>query len=185
MPLQFPHSPFSRPSVRKGWTRAGGCIGTLIPAKTLLAVSSMSVPDGFGARQIAPYGADRQAARSGRRTRRRAAVLDHDWNVLEVLGELLGEEDYDVTLSTEFLAEDEVIRLDPDVVITDAAFNHGPEGQCLYSEPLQRPDGTPIPVVYCTTEPEVAARLSDRQVSILLKPFDPDSLLAMVRPDDT
>jgi DNA-binding NtrC family response regulator len=100
--------------------------------------------------------------------------------VLDVLGQLLDEEDYDVTLSPQFLDRDAMTPLHPDVIITDAAFNHGPDGECLFQEPLKRSDGTAIPVVYSTTIPDVAARLSARMIPILLKPFDLDLLVTLI-----
>lgn len=164
---------------------ASGSGNSLIPTTASFALSKMSVPDGRGAGHMASRRADRQIAGPEHSVRRRRAViLDHDPNLLEILRELLADEDYDVTLSTNFLEKDEVDRLDPSVIIADAEFIQGPDEQSLYGEPLQRPDGTLVPIIYCTTEPEIVARFLDRDVPILLKPFDLDALLALVSRDD-
>lgn len=165
-----------------------GAPGALVarpPSCMSFAVTSMTVPDGSDAlRPVSRTTRPRVGRRNRRRIpsrRPRAIVLDADPAILDVLGQLLHEENYEVTLSTRFIDREDVTPLHPDVIVTDAAFNQGPAGECLYPEPLQRPDGTTIPIVYSTTVPDVAARLSAMTVPILLKPFDLDTLLALLR----
>jgi CheY-like chemotaxis protein len=158
-----------------------------IPGFLSFAITSMSVPDGVGACPVPSpgkhrdrYGQNRHPY-EGRNHRQHAIILDENVDILEVLGRFLEEENYDVTLSTRFLDPEDVTPLNPDVIIADTLFNHGPDGGCLYEEPPTRPDGTAIPVVYSTTVPEVAARLSAMTLPILLKPFDLDALLIVLR----
>ena len=154
------------------------------------AWASIAIPPGFHAYHLPSLETERSLVYrnwcrdGGRRSRPHAVILDEDPTVLDILGQLLDDEDYDVTLSSRFLTREEIARLRPDVIIADVAFNHGPDGQSLYDDPPVRADGSAIPVVYSTIIPGVAAQLEALETPILLKPFDLDALLAWLSPGD-
>lgn len=183
----FPHSSFMHAGTGKDGTQVSLRHGAEGPATSSFALTSMSDPQGFDDGRNTPRGVIPSPALSwqDRDRRPRAVILDRDPGILEVLGEVLRDEDFEVTLATQWPDEDDLTRLDPDVIIADAALDHRVNGHSEYTEPPTGADGIPRPVIYSTVEPDVAARLADREMPVLLKPFDLDTLLALLGRDET
>jgi hypothetical protein len=144
----------------------------------------MTIPAGFHAYRVPSMGSTahavcRNCTRMDRSaTRPHVLLLDGNADVLAILGQLLDDEGYDVTLSTGPLNDHHIRRLNPRVIFKEASFIQNPEG-VIPDLPVNR-HGQRIPVIYSTVVPNVARRLSDEGVPVLLKPFDLDDFLELL-----
>lgn len=112
--------------------------------------------------------------------RKHVLVLDNDQQFLQILGQLLDDERYNVTLASRPLSHALVTRLRPDVVIADATLGHHLRGLSPDGQPQARADGMTIPVIYTTMLPSAAADSWPGDAGVLIKPFDLDDLLELI-----
>jgi CheY-like chemotaxis protein len=112
--------------------------------------------------------------------RQHVVVMDNDPRLLEVLGNLLDDEGYDVTLSADLLDEDDLGRLRADIVLVDTSYSRAPGGTPLYPHPIALRNGSAVAVVYSTMRPAVASKFAAAGMTALVKPFDLDDLLELL-----
>ncbi len=113
-------------------------------------------------------------------------VIDDAQPVLDLYGEILRTEGYQVSLTAQADGGiDEIKRAKADLIILDLVFHGETLGVPLIQAVKQDTDTTHIPVVVCTGAVRVMNAVEDdlaRQgVAMIRKPFDIDDLLAMVR----
>ncbi len=113
-------------------------------------------------------------------------VIDDAQSVLDLFGEILGTEGYQVSLTTHARSGiDEIKRANADLIILELVFNGENLGVPLVQAVRQDMDTAHIPVVVCTGAVRVMDAVEDdlaRQgIAMIRKPFDIDDLLATVR----
>jgi DNA-binding response OmpR family regulator len=112
-------------------------------------------------------------------------VINDAQEVLDVMRELLEEEGYRVSLYSHALKDlDEIRRVDPDLLILDHIIGDEEYGwQLIQKLRLDRHLAT-LPVIVCTAAVklvrELEGHLTAKGVTVVLKPFDIDDLLAAV-----
>jgi two-component system, OmpR family, response regulator VicR len=107
-------------------------------------------------------------------------VIDTDPQVLDIIGQLLSDEEYDATLTTRPLAASDVERLAPDVILADASLGSGEDGSSSLLPLSAITDVPSIPVVFSTMDLDTAQDLRDSGHPVLLKPFDLEDLLELI-----
>lgn len=112
--------------------------------------------------------------------RRHVLILDKDPQLLRILGQLLDDGGYNVTLSTCQLSAGTITRLRPDVILADTQFDLHSAEKSLFSHALVSRQDHTIPIIYSTLMPGTARKLGECNVSILLKPFDLDDFLELI-----
>ena len=111
---------------------------------------------------------------------RHIVVMETDLDVLSILGQLLSSEDYEVSLLCHQPDWREIAALAPDLMLVNPAI--------LSSSPLAAPLPEivalsivePIPIIYCTIDPDIAAELGEAGCTTLLEPFDLEDVLDAV-----
>jgi CheY-like chemotaxis protein len=113
-------------------------------------------------------------------------VVDDTQEILDLFEEILTEEGYSVSLYA-FAIQDltEVERVNPDLIILDYIIGGEEAGwQMLQKLKMRRPTAD-IPVVICTAATKaiqgMEGYLKAKGVAIVLKPFDIDDLLTVVK----
>ncbi len=116
----------------------------------------------------------------------RILVINDTQEILQLFQDLLEDEGYEVILSS-FAPQSmyEIARLQPDLVILDLIFGSERIGwQVLQAMRMQRSTAT-IPVIICTAAAHQAREVEPQLIShgalLVLKPFDIDELLNIVR----
>lgn len=107
-------------------------------------------------------------------------VLDDNIEILDLLGQILTDECYAVTLSTTPLDAETIHRLRPDVIITDAVFRGAPVGLDTIQRLREDMRTSSIPVICCTLFSDVARDLAEEGYRTLQKPFELDEVLDAV-----
>lgn len=125
---------------------------------------------------------------AGKERQRHVLVINDTPEILDLFRELLGEAGYRVTLDRFTVEADRLLRqvkdAKPDLVILDLIF--GDEGQGWQFLQLLKMDRATraIPVVVCTAAvrqvQELQPHLDEMGVTVVLKPFDIDHLLAVL-----
>ena len=113
-------------------------------------------------------------------------VIDDEPCILELMRELLEEEGFRVSTHACPPPDlDEIKGLDPHLIIFDGLRPGRLVGWSLLQSLKLDQDARAIPIVLCTCAArDVAARadhLAEMDVAVVLKPFDVDELLAVVR----
>lgn len=114
-------------------------------------------------------------------------VIDHTPAMQDVLQRVLADAGYRVSLSDTLLPKQQLLAIAPDVMVLEAntAGPHGTGWQYLTMMRRDR-DVTGIPLVLCTSarqamqDPAMVRSLQRLGIQVLLKPFAPEALLAMV-----
>lgn len=117
---------------------------------------------------------------------RHILVINDTQEILDLFKDILEEEGFRVTLSS-FAFQDvrDVEQIQPDLAILDLLFGDDRQGwQLLQKLKMYRPTAD-IPIVVCTAAlslvRELEGHLRAKNVFVLLKPFDIDELLDVVR----
>ena len=116
---------------------------------------------------------------------RHILVVNDSQEILELFRDLLEEEGYRVSLYSYALHDlTEVKKIGPDLIILDFLIGGEEWGwQFLQKVRLDRETAT-IPVIVCTAAVqlvrELQGHLTEKQVSVILKPFDIDDVLQRV-----
>lgn len=118
--------------------------------------------------------------------RQHIVVVNDTQEILELFREILEEEGYRVSLySFAFNDVNEIVKLDPDLVILDFMIGGESHGwQLLQKMKMDRRTAN-VPVVVCTAAlrlmQELEGHLRAKNVGVILKPFDIDELVEQVR----
>jgi CheY-like chemotaxis protein len=114
-------------------------------------------------------------------------IVDDTQEILDLLRELLEDEGYRVTTSMALLDLDKVKNLTPDVIIQDLLFEQTQvQGWKFLTLVRLEPELTHIPLNLCTAavqvvrDEEMAVKLRQLGVRVILKPFHIDELLAVL-----
>lgn len=116
----------------------------------------------------------------------RIMVINDTQEILDMFRAILEEEGYEVILySFAILDMTEYERVKPDLIILDLVFGSEKSGwQMLQKLKMNRATAT-IPAILCTAATnavrEMEGYLLSKGVSVLLKPFDIDDLIAVVK----
>jgi DNA-binding response OmpR family regulator len=116
---------------------------------------------------------------------RHILVVNDTQEILDLFREILEEEGYRVSLSTfTFRDLDEIITLQPDLIILDFMIGGEDYGwQLLQKVKMNRSTAT-IPIIVCTAALQLVRQLEghlkEKGVGIVLKPFDIDDLIREV-----
>jgi DNA-binding response OmpR family regulator len=113
-------------------------------------------------------------------------VVGKDAALMELYHEILSDEGFSIILRADLGSDaDEVARLAPDLIILDAVLAPNHSGWLMVQQLKTCPATAPTPVIICTTAPNEAehwrAYSEAKGVSIVLKPFEIDHLLATVQ----
>jgi CheY-like chemotaxis protein len=106
--------------------------------------------------------------------------MDENLEILDILGQLLRDEAYAVTLSSNPLDVETTHLLCPDVIITDVVFRGAPVG--LETISMLRADTRTrdIPIICCTLLPHFMENSAHAELPMVTKPFDLDEVLNAV-----
>lgn len=121
-----------------------------------------------------------------RNTRPLIAVIDDNLPVIELINEVLADAGYATIGFTESSAQVyQAIRLQhPDLIILDLRLQQPDTGLQVFELLRQDPDTQHIPIIICTADMQFIAaageRYRDGTTDILAKPFELDTLLALV-----
>jgi CheY-like chemotaxis protein len=117
--------------------------------------------------------------------KKRVTVVNDHPEFLNLMVEFLTDEGYDVTPIPKHQGAFEQIKADlPDIIVCDLLFDNTPAGwallDMLYLDPVTRA----VPVILCTAATrqvqEIAPSLAGKGILWLEKPFELESLLALL-----
>ncbi|KAB8145544.1 response regulator transcription factor [Chloroflexia bacterium SDU3-3] len=113
-------------------------------------------------------------------------MVDSDIAFLEMLAEFLGEEGYATQpLRTTSDAFSTIAQAQPQLVIVEVALDNPEQGWSLLNKLRLDPATCNIPVIVASAATDLITRneahLREKRCAILLKPFDLEDLLAMVK----
>ncbi len=113
-------------------------------------------------------------------------VVNDTQEILELFREILEEEGYKVSLySFAFNDINEIVKLDPDLVILDLMIGGESVGWQLLQKMKMDRRTAKLPIVVCTAAlrlmQEIEGHLRAKGVGVILKPFDIDELVQQVR----
>ncbi|HLU35754.1 MAG TPA: hypothetical protein VKZ61_08270 [Thermomicrobiales bacterium] len=111
---------------------------------------------------------------------RHIVVMETNVDVLAILGQLLSDEAYDVTLMAYLPDWRDILEMTPDLIMVNPEIF--PVSPCSFPMPdiVALSIVEPIPLIYCTIDPDIAAELSRAGCTTLLEPFDLDDVLTAV-----
>ncbi len=123
-------------------------------------------------------------APEGRRPR--VMVVNDTQEILDLFQALLEEEGYEVSLHSYAIRDlDEVVRVNPDLIVLDFIFGGENVGWQLLQKLRMKRETAGIPVVVCTAATQLVREtegfLKAKDVEVVLKPFDIDDLVNTVR----
>lgn len=167
-------------------------INAVIPFPPRWVASNIALPDGisderndlpgFSVRMLETEGTTQRRvftnweARSTSPGTTHVLVMDDNLEILDILGQLLGDEAYDVALSSSPLGLEEIQDLQPDIIMLDATFNRLTTGPDLMDILREETRTKGIPLICTTILPHIAQNLADAGYTALLKPFDLDNV---------
>lgn len=115
-------------------------------------------------------------------------VINDHQEILDLMQELLSEEGYRVTTSLALLDIARIKEIGPDLIIQDLLFAGTQEAGWEFLTLVRlEPDLARIPLILCTAaidvvkNEEMARRLADQHVTVVLKPFNIGELLEVAR----
>jgi DNA-binding response OmpR family regulator len=112
-------------------------------------------------------------------------ILDDEPDVLEILSELLCDEGFMVSTSTQILDLALVKQLSPSLIVLDLVFDGVELGLGFLTSVRENPELSLIPVIVCTGASYLfdAAEFGypNTSLEIIEKPFDLDEVLAAVQ----
>ncbi len=115
----------------------------------------------------------------------RIMAINDSQEILDMLGEILTDEGYEVSLHTSpALATVNLGDVKPDVIILDWLFGREDLGMQLLQRLKLRPSTATIPVIVCTAAvrhiQEIESYLQTKEVAVIFKPFTVEELLAAI-----
>jgi CheY-like chemotaxis protein len=112
--------------------------------------------------------------------KRHVLIMDENVEILDILGQLLRDEAYAVTLSSNPLDVETTHRLCPDVIITEVVFQGAPVGLETISRLRADTHTRDIPIICCTLLPHFVENSAHAELPMVTKPFDLDEVLNAV-----
>ena len=116
----------------------------------------------------------------------RVLVINDSQEILDLFREILTDEGYEVVLYSYAIQDmQEILRVDPDLIILDYIFGSEKSGwQTLQKLKMKRKTAG-IPIIICTAAikevREIEGYLEAKGVTLVPKPFDIDDLLVAIR----
>ena len=116
----------------------------------------------------------------------RIMVINDTQEILELFRDLLTQEGYEVSLYSYGIHDmAEVERVAPDLIIIDYLIGDERTGWQMLQKLKMTRATLAIPVIVCTAAlnqvKEIEGWLTQKRITVVLKPFDVDDLLAAVR----
>jgi DNA-binding response OmpR family regulator len=116
----------------------------------------------------------------------RIMVINDTQEILELFREILTDEGYEVVLYSYTIQElEEIERVKPDLIILDYIMGHEESGWQLLQKLKMRRSTESIPVVVCSAAKnlieQIQGNLTSMGVGVVLKPFNIDELLLVVK----
>ena len=113
-------------------------------------------------------------------------VINDTQEILELFRDLLTSEGYEVSLYSYGVHDmKEVERVAPDLIIIDYLIGDERTGWQMLQKLKMTRSTAPIPIIVCTAAlnqvKEIEGWLTQKRITVVLKPFDVDDLLAAVR----
>jgi DNA-binding response OmpR family regulator len=113
-------------------------------------------------------------------------VINDTQEILELFRDLLTQEGYEVSLYSYGIHDmAEVERVAPDLIIIDYLIGDERTGWQMLQKLKMTRATLAIPVIVCTAAlnqvKEIEGWLTQKRITVVLKPFDVDDLLAAVR----
>lgn len=113
-------------------------------------------------------------------------VMNDALDLLDLFKEILEEEGFRVTTRALPVTDiDEVVQLQPDLIILDYLFGSEPLGMTMLEQLQLDPRTAPVPVIVASAAlqlvREVAPELERRGVAVLYKPFQLQELLETIQ----
>jgi CheY-like chemotaxis protein len=106
--------------------------------------------------------------------------MDDNFDILDILGQLLRDERYKVTLSSNPLDVEMVDQIEPDVIITEAVFHGTTAGLEAITHLVADARTRDIPIIYCTLLPHIVQLSPHANLPVIRKPFELDDVLEAV-----
>jgi DNA-binding NtrC family response regulator len=113
-------------------------------------------------------------------TSRHIVVMETNVDVLAILGQLLSDEAYEVSLLCHLADWRDVADLAPDLIMINPAMFTSPVSSTPMPAIVALGMVEPIPIIYCTIDPDIAAELGQAGCTTLLEPFDLEDVLTAV-----
>jgi DNA-binding response OmpR family regulator len=116
----------------------------------------------------------------------RIMVINDTQEILELFKDLLEEEGYETVLYSYAVRDlQHIERVKPDLIILDFIFGEEKVGWELLQKLRMYPPTATLPVVVCTaakrTVDELEGHLKTLNVNVVLKPFNIDDLLLVIK----
>lgn len=111
---------------------------------------------------------------------RHVVVMETNFDVLAILGQLLSDEEYEVSLLCHLPDWREVAELAPDLMVINPAIFPASRFSGPMPDLVALSIVEPIPIIYCTIDPDIAAELGRAGCTTLLEPFDLEDVLTAV-----
>jgi len=113
-------------------------------------------------------------------------VINDTQEILELFEDLLTSEGYEVTLYSYGVHDmKEVERIAPNLIIIDYLIGDERTGWQMLQKLKMTRSTAPIPIIVCTAAlnqvKEIEGWLTQKRITVVLKPFDVDDLLTAVR----
>jgi DNA-binding response OmpR family regulator len=115
----------------------------------------------------------------------RVMVVNDTQEILQLFQDILEDEGFEVSLYSFAVRDlDDIIRVNPDLVILDFMMGGEAQGWQLLQKMKMSRVTENIPVIVCTAAVQMAreleGHLTTKNVGLVLKPFDIDDLLSAV-----
>lgn len=113
-------------------------------------------------------------------------VINDTQEILELFEQLLTDEGYHVKLYSYQIRDLKVVKeVQPDLIIVDQMFGEEKLGWQLIQKLRMDRDTARLPVVVCSAElktlKELEGHLKDKNIEVVIKPFDIDDLMGAVK----
>lgn len=107
-------------------------------------------------------------------------LIDPDFDTLDHIGQVLGQQGLGVTKSSVLLDVACVEQVAPDVIVVTADLDYAAVALGFLKAGLLRSALRNTPIIHTTVYPEVAGSLGDGSLIVLQKPYTPDVLLRVI-----
>ncbi len=118
--------------------------------------------------------------------RTRITLINDSPEYLQLIVDFLSAENYElITIPQHQDGFDQILESNPDIIVCDVTFNNEPRGFALIDMLYLDPRTRDIPFIFCAPATqrvqEVSAALAAKGISWLEKPFEIESLIALLK----